>query len=174
MFTLLEDTTEIHEEYQKQLEDLRNEKFQAFKDMKKSGFDYGLPVLAALVGSFPLLLVTIFNVMFFMKYPMSLACSLLSLIPKKGNLSLPKNFRGIQMLKALACLYDRVIGNRLKKWLPFNIDQTAFQKFKSTLLHIFTLRVLIELVKKKKKCPKDTAREGPRRSTWPGPATACR
>lgn len=122
----------------------------AFKDMKKSGFDYGLPVLAALVGSFPLLLVTIFNVMFFLKYPMSLACSLLSLIPKKGNLSLPKNFRGIQMLKALACLYDRVIGNRLKKWLPFNIDQTAFQKFKSTLLHIFTLRVLIELVKKKK------------------------
>ena len=127
-----------------------NEVQAAFKDMKKSGFDYGMPVLSMLVKSFSLLLVTIFNVMFFVKYPMSLACSLLSIIPKKGNLSLPKNFRGIQMMKALACLYDRIIANRLKLWLPFNVNQTAFQKGKSTLLHIFTLRVLIEVVKKKK------------------------
>ena len=75
--------------------------------------------------------------------------SLLSLIPKKGNLKLPKNYRGIQMLKLLACLYDRIITNRLKLWLPLNNNQTAFQKGKSTLIHIFTLRVLIEIVKKK-------------------------
>ena len=53
-------------------------------------------------------------------------------------------------MKALACLYDRIIVNRLKLWLPFNIDQTAFQKGKSTLLHIFTLRIAIELTKMKK------------------------
>ena len=88
--------------------------------------------------------------MFFVKYPMSLAFSLLLLIPKSGNLKLPKNYRGIQMLKSLACLYDRVIANRLKNWLSFNVNQTAFQRGKSTLLHIFTLRILIEIVKKKK------------------------
>ena len=53
------------------------------------------------------------------------------------------------MMKALACLYDRIIANRLKLWLPFTVDQTTFQKGKSTLIHIFTLRVIIELAKKK-------------------------
>ena len=52
-------------------------------------------------------------------------------------------------MKALACLYDRIIANRLKLWLPFDINQTAFQKGKSTLIHIFTLRVIIEIAKKK-------------------------
>ena len=122
----------------------------AFDDMKKSGFDYSLPILKILVSTFMMLLVTIFNVMFYVKYPVSLACSLLSLIPQKGNLLLPKNWRGVQMLRSLACLYDRIIANRLKIWLPFNIDQTAFQKWKSTLLHIFTLRILLEIAKKKK------------------------
>ena len=54
------------------------------------------------------------------------------------------------MMKLLACLYDRILSNRLKLWLPFHNDQTAFQKGKSTLLHVFTMRILIEIVKKKK------------------------
>ena len=61
---------------------------------------------------------------------------------------LPKNFRGIQMMKSLACLYDRIITNRLKPWLIFHVDQTAFQKFKSTLIHVFTLRILIDVAQK--------------------------
>ena len=52
-------------------------------------------------------------------------------------------------MKILAVLYDRIIANRLKSWLSFNVDQTAFQKFKSTLIHIFTVRLLIEIAKKK-------------------------
>ena len=122
---------------------------EAFNGMKKAGFDYNLPILNVLVTYFMLLLVRIMNMMFYVGYPVSLACSLLSIIPKKGNLLLPKNYRGIQMLKALACLFDRIIGNRLKLWLPFHVDQTAFQKWKSTLIHIFTLRIIIELAKKK-------------------------
>ena len=120
----------------------------AWCDMKKSGYDFQLPVLSILVNYFMLILVNIMNVMFYIKYPISMAYSLLSLIPKKGNLMLPKNFRGIQMMKSLACLFDRIITNRLKLWLPMNVDQTAFQKLKSTLIHIFTLRILIELAKK--------------------------
>ena len=52
------------------------------------------------------------------------------------------------MMKTLACLYDKIITNRLKPWLKFHIDQTAFQKGKSTLIHIFTLRILIDLARK--------------------------
>ena len=63
----------------------------AFRDMKKSGFDYPLTILNILVTAFSALLVTIFNMIFYVKYPVTLACSLLSLIPKKGNLLLPKN-----------------------------------------------------------------------------------
>ena len=120
----------------------------AWKDMKKSGYDFKLPILNVLITYFSLMIVNLMNMIFYIKYPMSLSYSLLSLIPKVGNLMLPKNFRGIQMMKSLACLYDRIITNRLKLWLPIHVDQTAFQKLKSTLIHIFTIRLLIELVKK--------------------------
>ena len=72
-----------------------------------------------------------------------------SLIPKSGNLALLANFRGVQMMKSLACLYNRIITNRLKAWLKFNIDQSAFQKGKSTLIHIFTIRIMIEIAQRK-------------------------
>ena len=127
------------------------EMLDAYKEMKKPGYDYNLPVLGILISQFSVILLAILNAMFFISYPASLAISLLSLIPKKGNLLLTKNYRGIQMMKILACLYDRIITNRLKPWLKFHIDQTAFQAMKSTLIHIFTIRLLIALVKKKKK-----------------------
>ena len=107
-----------------------NEMKVAFRDMKYSGYDYSLPILKALVTSYSLLLVSILNVVFFVKYPASLACSLLSLIPKTGNLKLAKSFRGIQMMKSIACLYDHIIANRPKLWSSFNVNQTAFQKGK--------------------------------------------
>ena len=72
-----------------------NEIKVAWRTMKKSGFDYNLPILSVLVTFFSFMLVNLINLMFYVKYPMTLACSLLSLIPKKGNLMLPKNFRGI-------------------------------------------------------------------------------
>ena len=75
--------------------------------------------------------------MFYISYPTSLAKSLLIVIPKKGDLSLPKNYRGIQMLKAIAALYDRIIGNRIRKWLTIAYEQTAFQKIKSTLSTVY-------------------------------------
>ena len=75
------------------LDDLidENEINVALKGMKKSGYD--LPILTILITSFTLLIMNILN-MFYVKYPVTLANSLLSIIPKKGNLMLPKNFRG--------------------------------------------------------------------------------
>ena len=127
-----------------------NEISDAYKSMKKGGFDFNLPILGILTGTLSQILLILLNIMFFVRYPLSLATSLVSLIPKKGNLKLTKNYRGIQMLKLLACLFDRIIANRLKLWLSFHHDQTAFQTGKSTLIHIFTLRILIEIAKRKK------------------------
>ena len=88
----------------------------------------------------------------YVAYPVSLAKSLLSALPKKGNLSLPSNYRGIQMLAALSALYDRIISIRLRKWSGVNNIvnslQSAFQKGKSTIHQIFTIRIIIEIAKR--------------------------
>ena len=91
------------------------------------------------------LLLMFFNIMFYIAYPVSLAKSLLSALPKKGNLSLPVNYRGIQMLAALSALYDRILTIRLRGWCLVNYLQSAFQQGKSTIHQIFTLRIIIEL-----------------------------
>ena len=85
---------------------------------------------------------------FFVSYPLKLALSMLYAIPKKGNLMLPMNYRGIQVQPLLGLLYDRILANR---WAKINYEQTAFQKNKSTLNHIFTLRILIAMSKRYKK-----------------------
>ena len=121
----------------------------AYKDLKKSGYDYALPIINILISSFSLTLLMLMSFMFYVSYPFSLSLSLLSLIPKTGNLALPTNYRGVQMMNSSASLFDRIITNRLKLWPNFNIDQTAFQKGKSTLLHILNVRILIEVAKKK-------------------------
>ena len=94
------------------------------------------------------LLLLLFNIMFYVAYPVSLARSLLCALPKKGNLALPNNYRGIQMLTALSALYDRIISIRLRDWCVINHVQTAFQKGKSTIHQFFTIRLLIELAKR--------------------------
>ena len=84
---------------------------------------------------------------FFVYYPLKLACSLLFTIPKKGNLKLPSNFRSIQMLPTLGVLYDRILTKRLDRWLNVHDKQSGFRKGKSTLTQIFTFRLLIEMAK---------------------------
>ena len=54
------------------------------------------------------------------------------------------------MLRSLGVLYDRIIHCRLLKWIYIHEEQTAYQKQKSTILQIFTVRLLIELAKKTK------------------------
>ena len=88
--------------------------------------------------------------MFCVTYPIKLACSLLITIPKSGNLKLSKNFRGMQMLPALGVLYDRIISNRLEKWIYVHDEQTGFEKGKSTVTQIFTMRIIISIARKSK------------------------
>ena len=104
----------------------------ALNSCKKGGFEYMLPVLHILRRNMLPLLLLIFNLMFYTTYPAKLACSLLFTIPKSGNLKLPGNFRGIQMLRFLGLLYDRIIHCRLLNWINIYGEQTAYQKHKST------------------------------------------
>ena len=119
--------------------------------MTKGGWDYSLPVLNLLIGSIPTCLLHLLNVIFFFCYPMKLCLSLLHAIPKKGNLRLVTNFRGTQMQPLLGLLYDRIIALRLIAWAKINSEQSAFQKGKSTVDKIFTLRVVIALAKRYQK-----------------------
>ena len=123
----------------------------AAKQMKKGGWDYSLAVLNILLTVTPLCLLHLMNIIFFLCYPFKLCLSLLSAIPKKGNLLLVTNFRGIQMQPLLALLYDRIIASRLISWAKVSPEQTAFQKGKGTLDQIFLLRVIIALAKRHKK-----------------------
>ena len=125
----------------------KDELDNAMKKMKNGGFDYKIDFFRTIVKSMSLLILMLLNIMFFISYPTKLAVSLLNTIPKKGNLSLPGNYRGIQMLKAFGVLYDRIINNRMEHWLKVCDEQSGFQKLRSTLHQIFTIRLLIEIAK---------------------------
>ena len=115
--------------------------------MKNGGYDHRISMLRILTKTLtPLLLLTM-NILFYISYPPHLAISLLIALSKKGNLSLPKNYCGIQMLPALAALFDRIITNRLNLWAGIHDVQSAFQKVKSTIHQLFTIRLFIELAK---------------------------
>ena len=136
--------------YEPALDDpISNEELDlAMNNMKNGGYDHRIGIFKIMKKVMHPLILLLLNALFFVAYPIKLAISLLSALPKAGDLSLSMNFRGIQMLPALAVLYDRVITNRLLTWLQVHDVQTAFQKFKSTLHQLLTMRLLIELAKK--------------------------
>ena len=80
----------------------------ASREMKKGGYDYPSTVLRVLISTILPVIVLLLNTILFSSYPSKLAISILSVIPKIGNLSLPTNYRGIQIQPLIANLYDRV------------------------------------------------------------------
>ena len=117
--------------------------------MKKGGYDFSLEVLKLLMSCLSLLLI-LFNLVFYVAYPAKFGMSILSTIPKKGYLKFLTNYLGIHMQNLLSLLYDRIIANRLMMWANVHPEQSAFQKGKSTLNHIFLLRVITGLSKQSK------------------------
>ena len=103
------------------------------------------------MGTIPACILLLLNAIFYVAYPLKLALSILYAIPKKGNLLLSSNYRGIQVQPLLGLLYDRILANRLIEWAKISDEQTAFQKGKGTLNHIFTLRILMALSKRYKR-----------------------
>ena len=125
------------------------EVFDAFKTMKKGGYDFPLSCLRLLISVLGSTLLLLMNLMLLGSYPIQLCLSLMSAIPKLGNLRLPDNYRGIQMQRLLGNLFDRIICNRLLLWAKVNDEQTA-QKGRSTIDQLFIMRILISLIKHKK------------------------
>ena len=67
-------------------------------------------------------------------------------LPKKGDLSLCKNWRGITLLSITSKVFSRVILDRISEALDplLRKEQECFRKGKSCGDHIFTLRQILE------------------------------
>ena len=67
-------------------------------------------------------------------------------IPKKGDLTIPTNYRGISLLPIAAKIYNKLILNRLRPKLEpiLRKNQYGFRPGRSTLGQILTLRRFIE------------------------------
>ena len=126
----------------------RSELDEAIKKMKKGGYDYKIDVIEVISTIMSPLLLILLNIMFYVSYPVNLAISLLTAIPKKGDSILPQNYRGIQMLPAFGAVFDRIITYRLNTWIGVSNEQSAFQKGKSTLHQLVVMWLIIELAKK--------------------------
>ena len=120
---------------------------EACGQIKKGGYDFTALALLLLLSTAGGVLLSLLNIMLRSGFPSNLRTSLLTAIPKSGNLRLSDNYQGIQMLLLLAVIFDRIICNRLIKWAKINAEQTAFQKKKGTVDQMFLLRVIISLVK---------------------------
>ena len=121
----------------------------AYKQMKKGGYDFPLSCIGILISVLGSVLLLLMNIILLGAYPANLCISLMSALPKSGNLRLSDNYRGIQMQRLLANLYDRIICNRLLLWANVSDEQTA-QKGKSTIDQIFMLRIIISLIRNAK------------------------
>ena len=81
-------------------------------------------------------------------------CSILNIIPipKKGNLSLYSNYRGMSITSFVAKHYNRMILNRIRPHLDchLRINQNGFRSGRTITSQILALRRLIEGVKDKK------------------------
>ena len=76
-----------------------------------------------------------------------------SIVPiyKKGDTSVPGNYRGISLNSIAAKLYNKIILNRIQPFVDpiLSWTQNGFWKSRSTLYNILTLRHIIESIKSK-------------------------
>lgn len=120
-------------------------------NMKKDNADFKKDMIKLLSGNYSFFLYLLMNKIFTYGFPISLTHTSAIAIPKKGDLSIPKNYRIIQCQKMFANLFDRLISNRLKLWINIEEEQSAYLKGKSTLDPIFSIRLIIDIFKKKNK-----------------------
>ena len=72
--------------------------------------------------------------------------------PKKGNLSVTKNYRGITLTPIAATIYNMMLLNRIRPEFDpiLSKNQNGFRKNRSSTGKILTIRRIIEGVKYKK------------------------
>lgn len=81
--------------------------------------------------------------------------SLITLIHKKGNIYDPANYRGISVTNCIGKVFTKILNTRIYEFLKkqdlISENQIGFKKKCRTSDHIFILKTLIDLQKKKKK-----------------------
>ena len=127
----------------------------AYKQMKPSGCGldgFSSGVMKLLPASWLALLLVILNAIFISGlYPVSWSVSKLIMLYKKGPLMNCWNYRGISIMHCISKCYDYLIHNRLTKWYKVCREQAGAQLLRGCVEHIITLRLIIELFKKKRK-----------------------
>ena len=80
------------------------------------------------------------------KVPSDWKRSLIVKIPKKGDLTLCDNYRGISLLSVPSKIFCRIIIDRIRNGLDDKLrkEQAAFRKGRGTSEQIFNLRTIIE------------------------------
>ena len=70
--------------------------------------------------------------------------------PKKGDLGLAKNYRGITLTSIAAKIYNALLQNRIEPKIDiFRKNQNAFRRNRSTTSQILTIRRILEGVRAK-------------------------
>jgi len=81
-------------------------------------------------------------------FPVEWSKAVIVPLHKKGDTSLPDNYRGISLLSIVSKVFTHIINSRLNKWTESNFVindvQAGFRKGRSTIDHIFTLHAAIE------------------------------
>ena len=72
-------------------------------------------------------------------------------VPKKGDLNIASNYRGITLSSSASKIYNKMLLNRIRPILDEKLrtNQNGFRPGQSTLAQILTLRRIIEGVKSK-------------------------
>ena len=69
---------------------------------------------------------------------------------KRGNRASPGNYRGINIINSIAKIYDMVLSARLGQWFKPCREQAGSQAGRGCVEHIVTLRLLMDVARRKK------------------------
>ena len=121
------------------------------KANKSAGTDGVAPgLLKLLPENWITLLTYLFNCVFFNTYPTGWTIARVFNVFKKGDRLNPSNYRGISVVVSLAKLYDLILSERFRLWHKPMYEQAGAQKGRSCTEQILTLRLLIDISRKKK------------------------
>ncbi|XP_063888609.1 uncharacterized protein LOC135115608 [Scylla paramamosain] len=94
---------------------------------------------------------TLFNNIFLTaSYPTSWITAKLFSIYKHGSKALPSNYRAINVINTIAKLYDMVLSARLHQWFVPHREKAGSQPGRGCVEHLVTLRVLMDIARRKK------------------------
>ena len=118
---------------------------KAIKNGKAPGLD-GLPPEFWKLTKVRKHLRTFCNQTYFGNRPAEWGFSGLIPVPKKGDLRIPDNYRGIALSQIAAKVYNRCILNRIRPVIDkvLRTNQNGFRKGRSTTSHILALRRIVE------------------------------